>query len=292
MKQLIIAITCASALTACQLEGGTETGVFSLQLTDAPVTNAKNVFLTISAITVKGPNKKVTYNIVDENGDAATKQIDLLSLTGSNAELIIEGWELEAGEYQWLRLHSVTSGAEDSYVVFNDGSPNIELTVPSGDLKLVSGFTIPANGTADFTVDIDLSRALVYRGATKDYLLKPAMRLLDNSEVGHIAGSIDGSIYANSCAGKDISNYAYAGADATVIDINGDQGPVLVAWAELPENYSTSQYELGFLNTGDYTLQMVCGPADDPEADDDLNFIGSSVNVTAEDKKTTTQDFI
>lgn len=288
MKKLMIATTCAAALTGCEMSG--ETGSFSLQITDAPVTNAENVFLTISAVTVKGSGQAVTYEFTDENLEPTTKQIDLLSLTGSDAESIVEDWELPAGEYQWIRLHSVTDGDEDTYVVLNDNGNlvNEELTIPSGDLKLVSGFTLPANGTADFTIDIDLGRALVEDA--NGYKLKPAMRLLDNSEVGHIAGTVDGSIYAASCINQNIAIYAFSGADATVRDINGDEGPELVAWAE--DSEGVFSYELGFLTAGEYTLQMVCEPVDDPEDDDTLDFIGDSVNVTVEDKQTKTHNFI
>lgn len=295
MKNLIIAMTAVSALAACNTGSGTQTGQMSLQITDGAVTDASAVHLTISAVTVKGPDGMITYNITDENGDPSTRSIELLSLSGANAESIIEDWELTAGRYQWIRLHSVTEGIGDTYVTMPDGDH--ELTIPSSDLKLVSGFTIPANGHADFTVDIDLSKGLVESHGS--YKLKPAMRLLNNAEAGHISGILQPELYSNNGC-TDIAVYAFAGNDTPADDIFNDEGPELVAWAD--NDTGVYRYELGFLSAGDYTLHLACDPVDDPEADnygpevedseETVSFIeGQQVNITVNDKETVTRDF-
>lgn len=239
---------------------------------------------------MNGPDGQVTYNITDEFGEPTNTQIDLLTLSGANAETIIEDWALTAGDYDWIRLHSVTDGDLDTYVEL-DGSEVHELTIPSGDLKLVSGFTVPANGTSDFTVDIDLSKALVSSGSGSgiNYKLKPAMRMLDNTETGHIQGTVDGNIYsANSCV--NIAVYAMSGTDIAADDISDEEGPELVAWAADVEG--SYQFELGFLNAGAYTLHLACDPVDDPEADDALDFIsGQTENITVIAEDAVTVDF-
>ncbi|TCS41038.1 DUF4382 domain-containing protein [Reinekea marinisedimentorum] len=289
MKGFIATAACIVALSACNTDDSsqTETGYLSLQMTDGAVTNAVAVYLTASAITLKGPDGQLTYTFTDEFGEPMPKQIDLLTLTGDSAEAFIEDWEVTAGEYQWLRLHSVTEGTMDTYVELDDGSVH-ELTIPSGDLKLVSGFTVPANGSADFTVDIDLNKALVH--SASGYKLKPAMRLVDNAEAGHIAGSVDGNIYsANECT--QIAVYAFAGSDTEADDIFAEEtDPELIAWAV--NETGDYDYQLGFLSAGAYTLHLACDPEDDPEADDELNFIeGQSANVTVINGETVLADF-
>jgi len=81
------------------------------------------------------------------------------------------------------------------------------LIVPSGaesGLKMNRGFTLPADGSVALTVDFDLRKSLhappgqksMMETCTQGYLLRPTLRLVQDSEVGAIAGTIDPSRFS------------------------------------------------------------------------------------------------
>ncbi|NRB82079.1 MAG: DUF4382 domain-containing protein, partial [Saccharospirillaceae bacterium] len=157
MKKIYFSIlVLALLLSACN----NSTSNVTFFLTDAPVTNAENVYITISAITLKGPDGQQTITLRDEFDNPQSIQVDLLTLIGDQSIVIAPMQTLTAGEYQWIRLDVQTDEELDSYVVLDGGSVH-ELEISSGELKLVSGFTLPANGSIDLTIDIDLQKAMV-----------------------------------------------------------------------------------------------------------------------------------
>ncbi|HDP88553.1 MAG TPA: DUF4382 domain-containing protein, partial [Thioalkalivibrio sp.] len=126
-------------LAACNSGDGSGTGTMSLQITDAPVDDATSVVVEFTGVTLKPASGEA----IDYTFDTP-RQIDLLALSGGEAELLLDEAILPAGRYNWLRLH-VNAGrdATDSYLVLEDGSMPA-LYIPSGNesgLKLVNGFT-------------------------------------------------------------------------------------------------------------------------------------------------------
>jgi uncharacterized lipoprotein YajG len=281
LKALPLALL-ALFFAACSSDNSsTDTGSISVDITDAPVTDAAQVYLAISGITFKGPDGQVFKSLATDT--EAYQQVALLELAGSASESLLSGEEMTAGEYQWMRLEVVTEGALDTYLELDDGAV-YELTIPSTTgLKLNRGFTLPANGTASFTLDIDLQKSLV--SDSNGYKLKPVIRILDNSEVGHITGTIDATTLSdNNCT--EASIYLFSGADATPTDIDVDSGPELVAEMDTTNN----EYTLGFVVAGDYTASLICDVVDDPDATDTLTFLASQ-NVTVTASETVTADF-
>jgi hypothetical protein len=284
VKLKILAIALSTIfITACSSDSndtGNDTGTVSVGITDAPVANASEVHLAISGITFKGPDGQVFHSLTTDTEDYT--QIELTELAGIASETLLSNVEMTAGEYQWIRLEVVTEGDMDTYLVLDDASTH-ELTIPSTTgLKLNRGFTLPANGSASFTLDVDLQKSLVEEAS--GYKLKPVIRMVDNVEVGHIAGTIDGTILSvNSCT--DASVYLFSGSDATLTDIDVDTGPDMVTNMDVSNN----KYAFGFVVTGDYTVSMVCDVVDDPEAEDTLDFLASR-NVTVTASETITAD--
>ena len=74
------------------------------------------------------------------------------------------------------------------------------IVIPSGaetGLKLIQGFTMPVGGVADFTVDFVLAKSIIAPpGRLPGYMLKPVLRLVDNAQVGTIAGTLQSSTLA------------------------------------------------------------------------------------------------
>lgn len=285
-----IGLAGALGLAACN-SNGSDTGSMSLAVTDAPVDNATAVVVQFDGVDLKPADGQIESFDFSE-----PKQIDLLAQQGGNAAVLLDGVEVPAGDYNWIRLKvSATSGQTDSYIKFQDGS-TYPLYIPSGaqtGLKLVSGFTVPAGGSADFTIDFDLRKSVHLPGSTgADYKLKPALRLVNNVEVGAIAGTVSNSLATQT--GCSPAVYVYSGADATPGDVNdSDTGtqPITTATVSMDDSTGNYTYKAGFLTEGDYTVAFTCDAGqDDPSTVDTLNFTGTT-NATVTANETTTVDF-
>lgn len=290
--------------------GGEATGEVRFSMTDAPVDSVTQVHLTVTAVGLKpsdGPEEK-------EELDEPLVVDNLLDLQGTNAVELIPFTEVPAGRYNWLRLY-VLAGDGNTYVV-EDGGGEVPLYVPGQQnnvekerhVQLVSGFVVPAGGQADFTLDVDLRRALTQPANQDYYLLRPAMRIVDNTEVGVIQGSVaDALVSADNCTADPNTNkgnavYLYQGAGATPGDIyEDDTGTALddqnpVSTANVVQQDSTYAYEFGFVPPGDYTVAFTCqGQDDDPSVNDDTGdnprvTFSAQADVTVEADSTATAD--
>lgn len=274
-------VATAFILAGCMTDS--DVGSMNLNITDAAVDNADAVYVQFSGIEIKSAKNDDVVVSFD-----SPKRINLLNLQGDDSEPLLSGHSLAAGDYQSIQLQ-VDTGAGESVIVV-DGAEH-DLEIPSGSqsgLKLVRGFTVPAGGTADFTIDFDLRKSIVL--SNNGYKLKPALRLIDNVSVGHIKGSVD----LGTLGCDDIGNavYVFQGNDATPDDVNisGSDSVVTTAMVKHNSEDNSYSYEAGFLSTGNYTVALSCeADTDDPEKDDDLSFV-SQANVLVEDNKKTTQD--
>jgi len=278
----VVAAT-ALTLTGCGGSSDDSSGTLNLAITDAAIDSAQSVFVQISGVEVHSNSQGAQQFDFSE-----AKTIDLLNLQGSASAPLLESVALEAGSYQWMRLKVVTEGDLDTYIVLDDGS-SYELNIPSGSetgLKMNRGFDLAVNGSVDFTVDFDLRKSITAKGLKQgnpEFKLRPTLRTTDNSEIGHVNGMVDGTLLTQLCG--DDNNYAvyiFEGSDVTADDEGSATSPITSSL--LDDQY---QYEIGFINAGDYTLALTCtADLDDPELDDDIVFV-QSANVTIENKQTT-----
>lgn len=253
-------------------------GSFSLALTDGPVDSANQVVVEFSGVSIKPAVGDVIEFMFDE-----PLQIDLLQLQGTASEFIITEETVPAGEYEWIRLHvnAEHDSILDSFIELGDGS-QLELRIPSGSetgLKLVQGFTLAADGHANFTIDFDLRKSVTNPPGLPGALLKPALRLIDNLKVGSIIGSVDANLVAQHCADAGSNAgavYVYAGAGVVPVDMRGEEGDPLTSALVSFGEQAEYRYEAGFLTEGEYTLAYTCGSlVDDPEQVDELFFVGA-----------------
>ncbi len=289
----LIPLALGLTLAACGGGGsGPGTGTLQVGVTDAPVDDARAVVVQFDGVAIKraGDNEQViTFS--------APRTIDLLALQGGNAAALLQGATVTAGDYEWMRLLVTATGNDlASYLEKTDGT-QVPLRVPSGSqsgLKLVSGFTVPAGGTATFTIDFDLRKSITLpQAAGSPYFLKPALRVVDNTQVGTVSGSVGSTFLQDaSCPATGAVNvvYVYPGAAATPDDIGGT-GTQPVTAANVVTANGVATYTAAFLTAGSYTLAFTCqGGGDDPEANDTLTFLGTrTVSVTA--NTTTTSNF-
>lgn len=269
MSRLFVIFLATMFMAGCNVTS--QTGKLSVNITDAPVLDAQEVYLAVSGITLHGPDGEQSFSVSDDF--EAYTQFPLMTLAGDTSASLFTDLELTAGRYQWIRLDLVTEGDLDTYVELTGGGVH-ELTLSSTTgLKLNRGFIVPVNGSLSFTLDVDLQKSLVLDEGI--YKLKPVIRIVDDSEIGHIHGTVDGAL----CSGDPASVYLMAGADAEPVDISPEAEPEIVAPVE------EGSFKIGFVVAGNYTLALACAPEDDSTVVDDLNFVQQQ-NVVVEVNRT------
>jgi hypothetical protein len=278
------ALTLATLLSACGgggLSGDSEaTGTLNLGITDAPVDAASRVVVEFTGVELRrsgGEPVEVTFE--------TPRQIDLLALTGGESELLLDGLSLPAGNYQQIRLQ-VNAGldASDSFIELEDGALH-PLHIPSGNqagLRTNRPFVVPAGGRADFTIDFDLRKSVVApSGLDGTYILRPTLRLVNNVEVGTLAGTVPAALATAEACSPAV--YVYSGAGVSADDVGSPTEPVTTARVELDEASGEYRYRAAFLTAGSYTAAFTCqAAADQPETDDAIEFLTSAdASVTA-----------
>lgn len=281
--------------------GPDATGLISLGISDGPVHDAKKVCISFDEIEFKGNGQSIVVDL-----DPA-ESVNLLEFQGSNAMPILVSEELPAGEYQWLRLgidaerlgtggtgdsSETECDGEGSYIVMNDGAV-YNLYVPSGEetgLKLVGGYTIPADGSVIFTAEFDLMKSVTDPdGLSPDVILRPTLRLVNNAAAGTLTGQVSNALAtAEACAPSVyvfnddvVPNAIDDGADA---DANDPVATAMVNAQLNSEEQTEYHYTVGFLLAGDYEVAFTCdGTEFVPE-------LGKSAVI--EVKTVTTVDFL
>jgi hypothetical protein len=164
------------------------------------------------------------------------------------------------------------------------------LWIPSGSetgLKIVSGITVTANGASDYTLDFDVRSSVTappgvgmgtLQACAQNYVLKPAIRIIDNTEVGTIAGTVpdpvivpesplsDDSCVANEMTGQieNAAVYIFENFDGNAVadDIDDEMdnaNPVTTASVVFDMDANAYAYEAGFLLAPeDYLVALTC----------------------------------
>ncbi len=282
-------------LAGCGGSGGGEaTGNLTLGLTDGPVENASEVVVEFIGVVLK-PKDGAPLDPIpldcddDETTEEESCKIDLLTLTGDNRKVVVSE-ELPAGEYEWLRLIvNAERNVMDSYIVTDEGQM-CSLYIPSNrGLQLVSGVIVTANGVSDYTLDFDVRKSItnppglanpstdaeMAAACADNYVLKPAIRLVDSTTVGTIAGTVDEALLDQTdgdgnpvCDFDDalgvwenVAVYAWEDPDGTVEadDLDGSDDPVASATVALNDAGTAYEYEIGFLLAPEtYRLALTC----------------------------------
>lgn len=277
-KILALATSAALVLAACKSDDP-DKGQLSVAITDGPIDSAEAVVVQFTGIEIQGEGGPQSFDF-----DTA-KTIDLMQLTGDESLELLPDTELDAGQYQWMRLKvNAERGVTDSYIDI-DGA-RYSLFIPSGGetgLKLNRPFVIAAGGVTDLTIDFDLRKSVHEpQDAAQDYYLRPSLRIVDNLEVGHVAGLVDPSLLnAEGCTDSS-AVYLFEGADVVADDVDGTEPEPITSSLVEVNNNGDYEYEIGFVVAGEYTLGFTCQAAnDDPETDDAIEFTAQNVTVVA-----------
>ena len=274
-------VATAVVLAGCGGSGsGSSTGLITLGVSDGPMHDADKVCITFDEIEFKGAGQSTTV-VLDP-----VEKVNLLDFQGKNAALILMNYELAAGEYQWMRLGvdavrgsnggvGDTGGegcdGEGSYIIMSDSDDMYNLYVPSGantGLKLVGGFTVPINGSANFTAEIDLMKSITAPpGLDPDVIFRPTIRLVNNVDAGTLTGMVHED-YATATDCKPADYVFEDGVTPNAIDDGEVPDPTdPVATAMVNEQMNSDDqveyhYTVGFLLAGEYEVAFTCDGID------------------------------
>jgi hypothetical protein len=209
-KSIFIVFACFSMFFFLGCDGGGSssgdvgTGVLSASLIDA-AGDYRAVYVTVKELQV--------HRNGDENDESgwqtlegfSKKTIDLCSLRNGVFEDLGTA-ELEEGKYSQLRLilcdedegpalvdengdpvYNILENEHPkaNYVVFDDDNDTWHmLEVPSAfntGIKLVKGFEITAGETKEIILDFDANRSVVQAGKSGKWLLRPTIKVLDQT---------------------------------------------------------------------------------------------------------------
>jgi hypothetical protein len=298
LRPIVIAMA-LSCLAACGGGDSGGDGRVTVNITDAPVDVAQEVWVKITGVAFKpeGGAPEIVQTF-------APRTLNLLQYQQGDVAVLLDDVSFTAGGYQWLRLIIESEpNVRDSYVMV-DGA-ECELVVPSGaesGLKMNRGFSIPADGSLALTIDFDLRQSLrappgqssgTSGACTQGYLMRPTLRLVDDANVGAISGTVtfEAGTPPEDCMPKV---YLFSGSatpdDVEDGDVASDVDPLAVVGVSLPEGATSGTYRAAFIPAGNYTAAFTC--SDDTAADESLEFSPESgPAVTVQNSLIATVDF-
>ena len=281
----ILQMRCASvfamvllAIAGCTDSGSSdETGRISIAVSDGPMHDATKVCIAFNAIELK-PSEGPPFLADKLMGAEDTINVNLLDYQGMNAAPILMDYEVDAGEYVWLRLgvnaaqgglggmddadpmSPVCQGTE-SYLVMDGVAHN--LYIPSGaesGLKLHGRIVVPQGGAADFTADIDLMKSVAYPGGlAPDAIFRPTLRLVNNAEVGAVTGQVANNLIEDPPDGCAPTVYIFEDDMMDVApDVNNSLTSALVEALTNDIGETEYHYTVGFLTAGMYEAAFSC----------------------------------
>jgi Domain of unknown function (DUF4382) len=280
----------AVGLGACSNGGGGDgTGSVSVSLMDRPVDGVTELHVTISEVWLKPKGDGPAFELPMTSTPLT---VDLLDLDDQTASVLVDEAVVPAGSYNWIEIKIEDADISDSYAMTTAGGMvPVDVDVPSGKLRLVSGFEVGENQAARFLFDWDVRKGLSEAVGRQVLLLRPAFRILDVDEYGVISGSAlastiaadaDCQAVANPAIGKVV--YVFEG-DVTPGEIDGiAPEPLTTVKAVLDPTTGDYDYR-AIVMPGDYTVAFTCeGDLDTDAGGESLGFIppdGTVVTVTA-----------
>ncbi|HZT03418.1 MAG TPA: DUF4382 domain-containing protein [Steroidobacteraceae bacterium] len=230
----------------------------TVNLTDTPVDDATSVVIDFTGVDLHNTNGS-TFSI----RFPSPRQIDLLTLQNGLTGALLQSESVPAGNYDSMQLNVLadkdTQG--ESYITLNTGA-QYPLYIPSGSetgLKLLTPFTVVKGQPLQFIIEFDLRQSITGTDG-QNYLLVPALRLEDQSQVGTVSASVDfAAIAAQQLAGGTAASQCNPGvflfSGDSVTPQNGG-GTALVDFQ--PVEITQSLVSIPYVAAGSYTLAATC----------------------------------
>lgn len=271
---------------------------FSLGVSDAPVTNLKQVNVVFDSITIKAQSgEEFSFETRSQSDNTQAQMVNLLDYTGDDIFELIDDQQVPVGDYQWIRAEVINGDTNNlnmtSHVVYEDGSlaPLVVKRKGNdgvGEIQL-DGFALNQTEN-EFVLEFDLKKSLVDPQNSDEIFLKPrGVRLQNIAQSQEIEGKVsknliencenDNNILAPTDAQFGHAVYLYAADAQTPSDIHeindepSQNAPLATANVEFDADDNEYEFELAFITPGDYQLAYTCSAhLDDPEQqDDDFN---------------------
>lgn len=199
---LMTALVVILALVSGCGGGGTSTDNVRVSITDAPTADYDSIVIAISAIYA------VPHELADQEENtglplivsfATPRQVDVMDLAFQQ-EVLGEA-TIPAGEYCQLHLvlaPNVEGQDPVNYIVEEGDATHWPLTTPSGQtagMKLLGRFTVVDGEMTSLVIDFDPDWAIVERGASGEYNIKPSgIRLSCTSDYLETYGALTGCV--------------------------------------------------------------------------------------------------
>jgi len=179
----------------------------SIKLVDGPG-NYDQVFVDIQDVMIK-MNDNSDGNDGWVSTGATPGEYDLLSLTGGQNAVLVDDYEVLAGELSQIRLVL----GDNNYVV-KDGQ-SYDLKTPSAQqsgLKLKVNQTVEGGYLYAFVLDFDVAKSIVDAGNSDNIILKPVITASLEAASGIIQGVVSPSDFQTEVSvmvdGEPITSYA------------------------------------------------------------------------------------
>ncbi len=246
--RLVMVLTALFLVTACNDERSDE-GALAVGLTDAASGDFQAVYVTIGEVQVhRGGDDDGQWLVVASPG----RTYNLLELVNGVIEQLGVA-PLATGSYTQMRL-IIGDDADEGMNILDQSHPYANylidsqgecqrLRVPSGDrtgIKLVHGFEIVKGLTTDLVLDFDVDRSVVRAGNSGNWLLKPALKVIDTVENATVGGVV-----------TDQTDAVLPGARVSAQVFDQDTDQVTVSTSTLSD--AAGEY-LMYLDPGSYTI--------------------------------------
>ncbi len=176
---LVAALMLAIGLSGCVgSSDAAEYGSASIYVKDAPTDEFQEIHVVFTSVEVHfagngSEDSEGDWISLFENANGT--DVDLLAANGTAAAFLGEA-DLEAGNYTQIRIHTARV-----YGIDLEGN-EVNMTVPSGTLKIVRGFEVHAGEETQIVVDYDLDRSLKQTGKG-DWKMTP---VVGKTHVNHV----------------------------------------------------------------------------------------------------------
>ena len=183
------------------------TAHISIKLVDAPGDYDK-VFVDIQDIMIKMNDDSEGDNGWESLG-VTPGRYDLLELTGGQNAILIDDYEVLAGELSQMRL---ILGDDNSVFKGEDEFPLKTPSAQQSGLKLKINQTLEAGYLYSFVLDFDVAKSIVDAGNSNNIILKPVINASLEAASGIIQGVISPSDFQTEVSvvveGETITSYA------------------------------------------------------------------------------------
>jgi len=243
-------------LAACSDSSGTDTGLLTVRLTDAPFPFSDVARVDVFVVRIDARRSEPTdADAADENdmGEWTTVAspnvlVNLLDL-GDGKTMNLGATTLATGTYNGFRL--VIDPSQSSMTLADGTQPAINF--PSAGhsgikVKLDEPVELTENGSV-MTLDFDVGRSFVMRGndARNGFNFKPVIRAVAQD----ITGSVSGSVHANTATGAAVPDATVEVLTAgSLID---DSDPTHIVRTTSTD--ANGNYRIAFLLPGIYVVR-------------------------------------